>query len=91
MILMVAADYETIHHRLAWTDFYGRLFRMRKSLQDSILQGRQTSWGEDLTPSYRAALGVLEDIITIPEKVKAQRDKVEQDELGIEGPDYGAS
>lgn len=69
----------------AWNDLMGHLFTMHFHLTRDILQGRHDPWGNDLTPTYRAALGVLEDIIARPAKLEARRAEFEQQALGV-GP-----
>lgn len=92
-LLLLANSYKVNQDdNLAWHDLYGRLTAMHASLAQTILEGRRDEHGNDLTPYYRAAFGVLEDIMMIPAKVEERKLWVEENVLklpehlrGVEG------
>ena len=62
----------------AWLDFYSRLDKIKKSMEEAILMGMPSQDGLDTTPAARACYGLLMNIMAIPARMEQERLKAEE-------------
>ena len=67
----------------AWLDYTGHLLGMSAAMERTLIQGTYAADGSDQTPIVRAGYCLLQDILTIPDKLEQRRQYIETELLGV--------